>query len=42
MTKQTYMAPALERIGSFHEATNGYPWWDHRDVFGGRTFVAPW
>lgn len=41
MTKRVYAAPTLERMGSFREMTNGYPWWRYRDIFGGRTFVRP-
>ncbi|GAA1486474.1 lasso RiPP family leader peptide-containing protein [Brachybacterium fresconis] len=40
MATPIYVAPALEKIGGFREETNGYPWWDHRDLFGGRTFIG--
>ncbi|MEV5739821.1 lasso RiPP family leader peptide-containing protein [Microbispora rosea] len=41
MAKQAYVAPVLEEIGGFREVTNGYPWWDYRDLFGGHTFISP-
>ena len=35
-----YIAPVFEKIGGFREVTNGYPFWDNRDIFGGYTFIG--
>lgn len=39
-TKTRYVAPSMERIGTFRAVTNGVWWGRFRDVFGARAPFA--
>lgn len=42
MANFVYAKPTIEKVAGFKESTKGIWLGEHRDVFGGKTFVPPW